>query len=211
MKIDLMKYKDPLIFAAGAAVGSVATYFIVSGKIKAQAQEEIASVKETFARINQEAIEKAKEAVAKPDISVYAQALAQAENRPQYNEHENDPEPVDDEPEDEEDEPVYEEEASPGYLYEITPSEFASYTNDRTRITINRYADDVYADERYDQIDPREYLRGKLILLDDNTPLDPLDYIRRMKKDEICIRNFDLNLDIDICTQDVTYRDYMQT
>ena len=207
MKLNLMKIKEPLIFLGGAGIGSVITWLVVKEKYRSQAQEEIESVKETFTRINKEAIEKAAAAKNKPDISVYAEAMgrirqdAEKERTGTMDMEYPDTEVEDDELEDDE----------PGRMYEITPSEFASYTNDRTKVTLFRFSDDVFTDEMYEKVDPRDWLTGYLVLLDDNTPLDPIDYVRKMSKDEICVRNFDLNLDIDICTQDMTYTDYMST
>ena len=199
MKIRMEKIKTPLIFVAGVVVGIAATWVGFKEKYEQQAQEEIDSVKETFARINQEAMEKAAAAKNKPDISIYTQVLQKPDS---------DESPVSTKIEG--DDPVIEDnvESNEGYLYEITQSEFANYTNDRTRITVTRFMDDIFVDEMYGQIDPREFLDKKLIHLDDSTPVDPIDYIRKMPKDEICIRNFDLNMDIDVYTEDRTYSEY---
>lgn len=197
-----MTVKEPLIFLGGVAVGAVGAWLIVKDKYKTQAEEEINSVKETFARISQEAIDKAAAAKNKPDLSIYTQALAKAEENKQIPEDSPWRSSVQVEEPDDED-------SATGYLYEITPSEFANYTNDRTRITVTRFMDDIFVDEMYGQIDPKEFLDKDLILLDDKDPVNPIDYIRRMPKDEICIRNFELNMDIDVYTEDRTYSDFM--
>ena len=197
-----MTVKEPLIFLSGVAVGAVGAWLIVKDKYKTQAEEEINSVKETFARISQEAIDKAAAAKNKPDLSIYTQALAKAEENKQIPEDSPWRSSVQVEEPDDED-------SATGYLYEITPSEFANYTNDRTRITVTRFMDDIFVDEMYGQIDPKEFLDKDLILLDDKDPVNPIDYIRRMPKDEICIRNFELNMDIDVYTEDRTYSDFM--
>ena len=219
MKVNLTKVKDPLIFVSGLAVGSLMTWLLVKEHYKEEAQDKIDSVEEAYKQAREDA-EKAAAAKNKPAISVYTKALQDAEKQKEEDDVE-DPEDqeelleianealnivnndlgFDDEPEDDKE----------SYIYEITPSEFANYVNDRTRMTIIRFSDDVYTDELYNELDPRDYLRGQLKLLDDDTIVNPIDYIRRMSKDEICIRNFDLNLDIDICTEDRTYRDYMST
>ena len=201
MKMNLTKAKEPLIFSAGLAIGSVVTWLCVKKHYKDQARERIESVEEAY-KIDRETIEKAVAAKNKPNVSVYAQSLQSSEAK------EEEPEEPEAEPEETD---IYEEPDEESYLYEITTSEFANYVNDRTRMTIIRFSDDVYTDELYNELNPRDYLRNRLLLLDDNTPVDPIDYIRRMTKDEICIRNFDLNLDIDICTEDRSYRDYMST
>ena len=210
MKIRMEKIKTPLIFVTGVVVGIAATWVGFKEKYEQQAQEEIDSVKETFARISQEAIEKAAAAKNKPDISVYTQALQKSASTETTapNSVWTNPTPTNTKIED--DDPVIDDdnEDDRGYLYEITPSEFANYTNDRTRITVTRFMDDIYVDEMYNQIDPKEFLDRKLVLLDDTVPVDPIDYIRRMPKDEVCIRNFELNMDIDVYTEDRSYSDF---
>lgn len=206
--------KSSLIFTAGLAIGSVITWLAVRGHYRTEKEEEIASVKEVYAKrfdnINKEAIEKAAMAANKPDISVYTQALQQSREKAQTKD-------VEEEDDEEDVGSSYYEEVKQEFtrtttnLYEITPSEFASFSNDRTRITLTRFADDIFADEMYDEINPLEYLSGDLVPLTDSRPVNCLDYIRRMPQDEICIRNFDLGLDLDIVTQSRTYSDYMAT
>ena len=202
------KIKYGLIFSSGVAIGTAIGYFIMYKKylnlIKCVNDE----IDKRFDQNNdaipvQEAAEKAEAAKNKPDISTYMQNMNYADIY----------KPVDEYPDTEVelDESVEEEEDVQKYLYEITASEFASYTNDRTKVTLFWFLDDVFTNEIYERVDPREYLNGYLKLLDDNTPIDPIDYIRKMAKDEICIRDFDSNLDMDICTQAMSYSDYMST
>lgn len=196
---------DTIIFAAGLLTGAGVTWLSIKKYYKTKKNDEVAAVREIYAKryddINKEALEKAAIAKNKPDISVYAQALQQARERE-----------TEETVAEEKDEHLVEEfDSNTGNLYEITPSEFASFSNDRTRVTITRFADDVFADEMYNTIDPREYLDGDLVLLDDSKQVSALDYIRRMPQDEICIRNFSLGIDIDVCTESRTYSDYMAT
>lgn len=210
--------KNPLIFAAGLAIGSVVTWYLTKEHYRTQAEEEIASVKEVWSKrygeTNKEALEKAIMATNKPDISVYAQVLQEAREREaagQTMETEEESEVIEDEePEDVE---AIKQEFTRGTsnLYEITPSEFASFSNNRTRVTITRFADDVFADEMYNQVDPMTYLSGELVPLNDSTPVKALTYIRKMMQDEICIRNFDLDIDLDIVTEGRTYKEFMST
>lgn len=192
--------KSSLIFAAGLAIGSVVTWLSVKGHYKEEKEDAIEALREEYAKrdkeIGQEALEKVALAKNKPDLSVYTQALQQAR------EHETEM------TEDEEKEVEQEFGNSTSNLYEITQSEFASFSNDRTRVTITRFADDVYADEAYNELDPMDYLSGDLIPLNDSRPVNCLDYIRRMSQDEICVRNFDLGLDIDVWTESRPFSDY---
>ena len=203
--------KYGLIFVSGATIGVVSTYFIMRKKhlsfvssIENKIDEVVNrqdQVDETEDETRQNLAEAAKN---KPDIFTYTENMNYANAyKPQIEYPDTEVEL---------EEPVEEDGAEEQkYLYEITTSEFASYTNDRIKITLFWFLDDVFTDEMYGKIDPRDYLNGYLKLLDDNTPIDPIDYIRKMAKDEICIRDFDSNLDIDICTQAMTYSDYMST
>lgn len=200
------RFKSPLIFSAGLVIGSIVTWLCVKDHYRSEKEEEIASVKEVYAKrfddINKEAIEKAAIATNKPDISIYMQASKQPKEQ------------VEDVTPEEEagyEEAKQEFSQTSNKMYEITSSEFASFSNDRTRITITRFADDVFTDEMYGEINPLDYLDGELVPLSDSKPVNCLDYIRRMPQDEICIRNFDLGLDLDIITESRTYSDFIAT
>ena len=196
--------KEPLIFAAGAAIGSVVTWLAVKKKYAEMAKEEIDSVKDIYARINQAAIDKAAAAKNKPDISVFTQSVMGETEK--TNTVESIPYPQAEEEEDYEEEPVIEK-----VMYEIEPAEFASYDNYNTKVSILYFDDDVFTDERYDRLDPRDYFSKKVVLMDGKEPIDTIDYIRRMVKDEICIRDVELGLDIDVYTQGRDYSEFMST
>lgn len=197
--MKIMIPKEPLIFSGGVVLGSLVTWLIVKKHYADMAKEEIDSVKEIYANINQKAIEKAAAAKNKPDISTFTQATIK------------EPEPVKKVEEEAEEEDYYEEPMVEKVMYEIEPGEFASYDNYNTKISILYFDDDVYSDERYDQINPKEYFSKKLVLLGGGEPVDTIDYIHRMSKDEICIRDVELGLDIDVYTQGRSYTDFMST
>ena len=199
----MMNLKDPLMFVGGAAVGSLVTWLIVKEKYKAQAQEEIDSVKEVYAKIHQEAMDKAAASRNKPDISLYTDALKQAKEKEEPK--------IESEPEVKEEPVVEEEDDDENYIYEITTTDFSNSLNGHTKITITCFSDHVFADEMYERVNPREYLSSPLVLLGSNMIVDPVDYIYRMPKDEICIRNYELKLDIDVATDGRSYSDYMSS
>ena len=204
--------REPLIFAAGVALGSLVTWLATKETYKSKAQEEIDSVKEVYARINQEAIDKAAAAKNKPDIATYVNNhynYPPEATTASSSDHETTTIPYNELPD--EDEDYYEEPIIEGRIYEISPAEFASYSNDNSRITLIRFEDDIYVDEHYDRVDPRDYFDKLLVLQDRSDPVEPLNYIRRMSKDEICIRNTELKLDIDVVTEGRTYKDFMST
>lgn len=200
-----MKFEKQLIFVSGAAVGSLITWLAVKKKYKDEAQYQIESVKDAYAKINKEAIERAAAAKNKPDISMYTKVLEQSSA------------PVEETEEPKEDyigdEPIIEQSPQDDeeYLYEIDKESFASYINDNTRVSVTYYADDVFADEMYDKIDPREYFDKRLVLLDGGAPVNTIEYIRRMVTDELIIRDEQRGLDIDISVDDRTFSDYMST
>lgn len=197
--MKMMIPKEPLIFSGGVVLGSLVTWLIVKKHYADMAKEEIDSVKEIYANINQKAIEKAAAAKNKPDISTFTQAAIK------------EPEPVKEVEEEGEEEDYYEAPMVEKVMYEIEPGEFASYDNYNTKISILYFDDDVYSDERYDQINPMDYFSKKLVLLGGGEPVNTIDYIHRMGKDEICIRDTELGLDIDVYTQGRSYTDYMST
>ena len=198
---------EPLIFATGLIVGSLVTWLAVKKHYSDRLQKEIDSAKEVYAQINQRAIEKAAAAKNKPDISTYVQSVLGAEEEKKDEEVTSIPYPEASEPEDDDD--YYEEPIIQPVLYEIEPMEFASYDNNNTRVTIMYFTDGIYADERYDKIDPRQYFSKDLVLLDDNSHVRVMDYVRKMVKDEICIRDAELGIDIDLVTKGRPYSDYM--
>ena len=200
-----LKFEKQLIFVSGVAVGSLITWLAVKKKYKDEAQYQIESVKEAYSKINKEAIERAAAAKNKPDISMYTKVLEQSSTLDKETE-ESEEEYVGDEPIIEQS-PQDDEE----YLYEIDKESFASYTNDNTRVSVTYYADDVFADEMYDKIDPREYFDKRLVLLDGGAPVNTIEYIRRMVTDELIIRDEQRGLDIDISVDDRTFSDYMST
>lgn len=200
-----LKFEKQLIFVSGVAVGSLITWLAIKKKYKDEAQYQIESVKEAYSKINKEAIERAAAAKNKPDISMYTKVLEQSSTLDKETE-ESEEEYVGDEPIIEQS-PQDDEE----YLYEIDKESFASYTNDNTRVSVTYYADDVFADEMYDKIDPREYFDKRLVLLDGGAPVNTIEYIRRMTTDELIIRDGQRGLDIDISVDDRTFSDYMST
>ena len=184
--------KNCLIFTSGLVVGAVGTWLIVKEKYRAKAEEEIASVKETFTRINKEAIEKAAIAKNKPDLSIYTQALENA-RASQAEEDE-------DEEEEETQEVVEVREERPTGPYIISTNEFASDLNGYTKITFFRFTDDIYTDETYEQVNPISYIGREMV-----------NYIRSCKEDEVCIRNDSIRVDVDVALEDRTFKEYMST
>ena len=210
-----MNRKESLIFVSGLAIGSIVTWLALKNKYKEQAEEEIESAKEVYTNFNQQAIEKAAASRNKPDISIYTEALKRSREQkeePVAEEEVEEEEKIEDEdilePEIEEKSEL-EEPNDENYIYEITMTDFSNSLNGHTKITITCFADHIFADEMYDRLNPREYLSSPLVLLGSNKIVDPIEYIYSMPKDEICIRNYELKLDIDVVTVDRNSSDYI--
>lgn len=135
-----MKGTSILIFAIGAAVGAVASYAFAKRKFLALAQEEIASVKETYS--------KRATAREKPDLSEYAEVIKNegysAAQEPREHEKTNKKHKT--------------EKVRPPYV--ISPDEFAE-DDEFDKIDLTLYADGVLTDEDDEVIDDANEIVGK--------------------------------------------------
>ena len=220
-----MTIKDPIIFIAGAAIGSGITYFttkkILSDKLEkkfeAQYQEELQSVKDSFAYLAEEDRRKAAEAKEKPSLDVYIDAVNKTREREAAEAREkekeqprlnySDPKSLliereleEDEIEDDADTPLIDTtiidedtDTSQPYIMKRLPDD-----DDYTRISVTYYADGTYADARDSEMEIEDYIGKKM-----------MEYVASSDKDEIFIRNEELELDIDITKDNRTYDDVM--
>lgn len=210
-----MQIKDPIIFLVGAAIGSGVTYFVtkkvieekVEIKYEAQYQEELKSVKESFAYLAEEDRKKAEAAKNKPSIDIYTEAINKARAREEEAEAKkvNYSKPTtigleDDEIEDDANTPLIDTtiidedtDTSQPYILKRIPDD-----EDYTRVSVTYYADGTYADSRDTEMEIEEYI-GK----------NMMDYVAHTDKDEVFIRNEELGLDIDITKDTRTYDEVM--
>lgn len=210
-----MQIKDPIIFLAGAAIGSGITYFVtkkvigekVEAKYEAQYQEELKSVKESFAYLAEEDRKKAEAAKNKPSIDIYTEAINKARAREEEAEAKkvnySKPETIgleDDEIEDDANTPLIDTtiidedtDTSQPYILKRIPDD-----EDYTRVSVTYYADGTYADSRDAEMEIEEYI-GK----------DMMDYVSHTDKDEVFIRNEELGIDVDIIKDTRTYDEVM--
>lgn len=210
-----MQIKDPIIFLAGAAIGSGITYFVtkkvigekVEAKYEAQYQEELKSVKESFAYLAEEDRKKAEAAKNKPSIDIYTEAINKARAREEEAEAKkvNYSKPAtigleDDEIEDDANTPLIDTtiidedtDTSQPYILKRIPDD-----EDYTRVSVTYYADGTYADSRDAEMEIEEYI-GK----------DMMDYVSHTDKDEVFIRNEELGIDVDIIKDTRTYDEVM--
>lgn len=184
--------KNVLLFAAGAVIGSVATYFLVKDKFEKQAQEDIDSVKEVFNRRmkeqsnNQEVEEKEEEVEeVKEEVTQY-EKLASS-----YSTFSN----GSDEEADSMLEDKYEnrniEVDSPDMIidepYIIAPEEFGALDG-YDLISLDYYSDGVLTDDCEEIIENEEEIVGK----------DYAEHFGEYEEDAVYVRNDRLKADYEI-------------
>lgn len=166
-----------LAFAAGAAVGSVATWKLVKTKYERIAQEEIDSVKEVFSRKaarEQEIEQTEEEKVAEREV--YHETIASAG----YSYH----------PDIKKEEEV--EESGP---YVIPPEQYGEEPG-YSEQSLTYYADGVLADDWYEVVNPEDTV-GK----------DALKHFGEYEEDSVYVRNPDQMIEYEILLDTRRYRD----
>ena len=174
-----------LAFAAGALIGSAATWYFVKDKYEKLAQEEIDSVKETFKKSYEDQEVKHEEEIHKVENKYY-NALAQDYNY----EKKSRPETILEEDEEEEvrkmDEP-----------YVIKPYEFGDYI-DYEQISLLYFADGVLADEdTLDVIDDVDETVGEYFA----------DHFGAYEEDSVYVRNDAKRCEYEILKDERQYKD----
>ena len=173
------KIKCALMFAAGAAVGSAATWKFVQAKYEKIAQEEIESVKEAFSRpkpeitLSESEPEKIPEGtITKSDLMGYAAELGK-------NGYTNYSNPSEDNKERDED--------TVERPYVISPEDFGEFY-DYDKISLTHYSDNVLTDENDEIVDN----------VDDTVGSDYADHFGDYEDDAVHIRNDRLKNDYEI-------------
>lgn len=174
-----------LAFAAGALIGSAATWYFVKDKYEKLAQEEIDSVKETFKKSYEDQEVNHEEEIHKVENKYY-NSLAQNYNY----EKKSRPEAILEEDEEEEvrkmDEP-----------YVIKPYEFGDYI-DYEQISLLYFADGVLADEdTLDVIDDIEETVGEYFA----------DHFGEYEEDSVYVRNDVKRCEYEILKDERQYKD----
>lgn len=174
-----------LAFAAGALIGSAATWYFVKDKYEKLAQEEIDSVKETFKKSYEDQEIKHEEEIHKVENKYY-NSLVQDYNY----EKKSRPETILEEDEEEEvrkmDEP-----------YVIKPYEFGDYI-DYEQISLLYFADGVLADEdTLDVIDDVEETVGEYFA----------DHFGEYEEDSVYVRNDAKRCEYEILKDERQYKD----
>ena len=198
--------KESIIFTAGGLIGAGVAWFLTKKYYRERTEKEIESVKEAYDRLKEDIQKRADAAKSKPDLSVYMEALKKSEEKAaaptpiNYSgftsgtEEPDEPEPIE-----------YVSTARPiekevdhskPYLLDRMP-----YPNEKpyhSLITVIYYADGTYADQHGTEVEVEDYIGT-----------DMMGYIEETSKDEIFIRNEELELDVDIIKDNRTYDDVM--
>lgn len=222
-----MKTEYPIIFVVGALIGAGTSWFFTRRFYKALADEEIESVKESFSYLQKKDQERADVAKNKPPIDVLTKYLdEQNEQKPtdvnvdhstlddikdvdtnkvNYSNYSDKTEP---EPQKQVVESELEEEPYKGpinslndihdgpYILNTSPSE--AEPPYYTVVTLIYYADGTYADQHGTEHEVEDYI-GRAMM----------EYVEKTNKDEIVVRNDELQLDIDIVKDARTYDEVM--
>lgn len=209
-----MTIKDPIIFLIGTAIGSGVTWFVTKKTIEKKAEEkyealyqkEVESVKASFLHLNEKTAESEIHNEIHnekpPSLDVYADALKKAKEKEEKVNYTNFTVEEDPEEDDEEDSIVDKtlidettDTSQPYILKRMpNPNEDPNYT----QIEVTYYADGTYADSRDTEMEIEDYIGRKM-----------MDYVENTEKDEVFIRNDELNIDVDIRKDTRTYDEVM--
>ena len=201
--------KNIAIFIAGAAIGSVVTWKLIKQKYEAIAQEEIDSVKETFAKKEyktespmSEQEEKAKMAQQKPSVKEYAEYVRNHSKTDYTAFLKGKSEDTSDEIVQEDPQVVLKEPDGPAEPadrpYVITPEEFGELDGYST-ISLTYYADNVLADDIDELVED----------VNETVGLDSLTHFGEYEDDSVFVRNDRLRADYEILRENRTYEDWV--
>jgi len=160
-----------IVFAAGAAVGSVVTWKLLKTKYEQIAQEEIESVKEFYS--NRQPKENLMETPVEDDTEEYEEIIKKSD----YVTESSNDEIQNNEEEEEMDRP-----------YVISPEEFDE--NGYETISLTYYADDVLVDEFGGAIDKEDW--------DEMVGADFAEHFGEYEDDSVFVRNDAFKLDYEI-------------
>ena len=172
-----MSFKDLLIFASGAAIGSVVTWKLVKAKYEQIANEEIKEIREYYYGLSDtnrfsDSDEDLDEEFNEDDKQDYNDILDSNGYRNYSNKKEKEEEDVD-------------------KPYVISPEEFDDHEDYET-VSLTYYSDGVLTDERDNVIEDVEGTVGE----------DSLTHFGEYEDDSVFVRNDDLKIDYEILADD---------
>lgn len=176
----MKNFEKVLIFVAGLAIGSVATWKFVETKYKKIAQEEIDSVKDIFSKKKEqhdEVDEKEPVGQKNPYFAKYKDTVVQYGYKIDENKQEGGSEMI-------------------GAPHVIPPEEFDTKPDYET-VSLTYYADNVLTDEMDDVIED----------IDDRVGEDSLTHFGEYEDDSVFVRNDLYKIDYEILLDDRNYYD----
>ena len=181
-----------MIFAAGAAIGSVVTWKMVKTKYEQIAQEEIESVREAFGRDNDDTEEPAEneERDIVTDGPSVAEEIRGIVEKLGYTAESNEKEEPKEENKEEE-----EEEDMDSKPYVISPDEFGDC--EYITVSLSYYLDGIVTNEQGKIVTNTDELIGE----------DFADHFGEYEEDSVFVRNDRLGMDFEILKD---YRDYYE-
>lgn len=199
------KIINVLLFTAGAAIGSAVTWYVVKTKYERIVQEEIDSVKETWARLmREEAVDgtsveyddiddteddSEEENFATSDMVDYSRLASMYNKTGESSVAENDEEGEGDDTDDTE-------VPSIDGPYVITPDDFADGNYDHALHCLTYYSDGVLANDWWEEID-----------IDETIGRDALDHFGDYAEDVVHVRNKRLQVDYEVVQDSRRYAD----
>lgn len=180
-----------MIFAAGAAIGSVVTWKMVKTKYEQIAQEEIESVREVFCRGNEDTEEPAENeekniVTAGPSVAEEIRGIVEKLG---YTAESNEKEEPNEENKEEEEEDM---DSKP---YVISPDEFGDC--EYITVSLSYYLDGIITNEQGKIVTNTDELIGE----------DFADHFGEYEDDSVFVRNDRLGMDFEILKD---YRDYYE-
>lgn len=198
------KIINVLIFTAGAAIGSAVTWYIAKTKYEQIIQEEIDSVKETWARLMREEalsdisvededvdddVEPEEDDFEENEMIDYSRLASMYNKSGEVTPAENDEEGEGDASDDVE-------VPSIDGPYVITPDEFADGNYDHALHCLTYYSDGVLANDWWEEID-----------IDETIGRDALDHFGDYAEDIVHVRNKRLEADYEVALDSRRYAD----
>lgn len=184
--------KGVLMFAAGAAIGSFATWKLLNARYEERYQEAVKSTKEAYSRRNPSVDSEEGEETSEdelPDIKVYAALLKQED----YIDYSSNTSPSDAEKEEKKDTTVER-------PYVISPEEFGEF-DDYERISLTYYADGKLTDDNDELVDDVDEIVGE----------DSLTHFGEYEDDSVFVRNDARKCDYEILLDQRNYFDVIKT
>lgn len=189
----MSKSTNFMLFIAGAAVGSVVTWFYTKKKYELIAQEEIDSVRDVFSKRKSEIKEtKFEKQSEKPDITEYIKKVRNSGYVDYSDSDAQEPSTTKPEPSAEDDNT----EENDYFTYIITPDEFGEH-DDYETISLTYYADQILADDCDDVIEDVEGTVG----------IESLTHFGEYEDDSVFVRNDKLKCDYEILLDYRKYKD----